>query len=360
MRWVAVALCFALAACAGAPPAAAPTPAPAPALRISVVYPKATDVVQSRDSAFLFGSVGRGDASLTVNGAPVAVHPNGAWIAWVPLPDDTIAPFRLVATVRGDTQAVDVTTRIVARFHPPAGRAAWIDTTSFAPLGVLALPPGEGVRLAVRAAPGATVRLRTPSGTLVPLVRDPLPGEPAWGERAFGTVPAGLRVPASPDRYVGWLPAQWLCADSAGGRGCAVLEVAAAADTVRALWPLRVTLLDPARPVVVTLDDDTARTGTTDSLTAGRAVPGGTYNWFFPTGTTAVMSGRWNDQVRLQLSRSAVAWVNAPDVVPLPEGTPPPGGAVGSVRLTPESGSVLLRVPLPRWCRTRSRKTSAA
>src|SRR3989442_8553321 len=59
------------------------------------------------------------------------------------------------------------------------------------------------------------------------------------------------------------------------------------------------------------------------------------------------MSGSWNDQVRLQLSRGAVAWVNAPDVVPLPEGTPPPGGAVGSIRLTPESGSVLLRVPLP-------------
>ncbi|PYO82768.1 MAG: hypothetical protein DMD68_10995, partial [Gemmatimonadetes bacterium] len=78
MRWVAAALCFALAACAGTPPAAAPAPAPAPALRISVVYPKATDVVQSRDSAFLFGSVGRGDASLTVNGAAVAVHPNGA------------------------------------------------------------------------------------------------------------------------------------------------------------------------------------------------------------------------------------------------------------------------------------------
>src|SRR5436190_9775037 len=36
---------------------------------------------------------------------------------------------------------------------------------------------------------------------------------------------------------------------------------------------------------VVVLDDDTAHTGTTDSLTAGRAVPHGTYNWFFPTGT---------------------------------------------------------------------------
>src|SRR3989442_14070333 len=162
MRWGAVALCFALAACAGAPPAAAPRPAPAPALRISVVYPKATDVVQSRDSAFLFGSVGRGDASLTVNGAPVAVHPNGAWIAWVALPDDTIAPFRLVATVPGDSQVVDFSARIVPRLHPPARRAAWIDTTSLAPVGVLALPPGEGVRLAARVAPGPPGRLRPP------------------------------------------------------------------------------------------------------------------------------------------------------------------------------------------------------
>src|SRR5438093_5461188 len=144
MRWVAVAPCFALAACAGAPPAAAPAPVPAPALRISVVYPKATDVVQSRDSAFLFGSIGRGDASLTVNGAAVAVHPNGAWIAWVPLPDDTIAPFRLVATVRGGTQAVDVTARIVARLHATAGRAACIHASSVAPPGFLVRPPVAG------------------------------------------------------------------------------------------------------------------------------------------------------------------------------------------------------------------------
>src|SRR5207249_5751535 len=92
----------------------------------------------------------------------------------------------------------------------------------------------------------------------------------------------------------------------------------------------------PALPTlrrVVVLNDDTAHTGTTDSLTVGRAVPGGTYNWFFPTGTTAALSGRWNDQVRLQLSKGAAAWVNAADAVPLAPGTPPPGGAVGSVRL---------------------------
>jgi N-acetylmuramoyl-L-alanine amidase len=78
----------------------------------------------------------------------------------------------------------------------------------------------------------------------------------------------------------------------------------------------------------------------------GKAVPNGTYNWFFPLGTTAVMSARRNSQIRLQLSRGAVAWVNKPDVVPSAPGTPPPGGVVGSVRLTPNPKSIVLRVPL--------------
>jgi len=146
-------------------------------------------------------------------------------------------------------------------------------------------------------------------------------------------------------RYVGWLPAAALCVD--GRTACATLVVTVGADTAMARWPLDVNLVDRTFPTVVVLDDDTAHTGTTDSLTPGRAVPHGTYNWFFPTGTVAVESARWNDQVRLQLSRATVAWVNEADVVRLPPGTPPPGGVVSSVRLTSGPRSVTLRVPLP-------------
>ena len=346
------------AACAGAPP---PGAAPPPALatrdsvvrsgpvRVSVVYPKASDVVQPVDSTFLFGSVGRGDASLTVNGAPVSVIGNGAWIAWVAVPDDTIAHYQLVAAVPGDTQVVGLDARVAPRFHPPAPPALWIDTTSFEPSGVLQWPAGEGVRLDVRAAPGATVRLHTPAGVVVALVPDTEPGEPSWGIRAFGVDTAMYHLPPRVDRYVGWLPAEPVCPDSLAlpPAPCATLEVAAGADTVRFPWPLRIATLDRVRPLVIVLNDDTAHTGTTDSLTVGKAVPGGTYHWFFQTGTTAVMSGRWNDQVRLALSRESETWVNAADVQPRPPGTPPPGGVVGSVRLSSGPRSVTLRVPLP-------------
>jgi len=345
MRLVRAVLLLAVSGCAAA--AARPRRAgdvlPAAPLRITVVYPDTAVPIQAHDSSFLFGSVARarGDVTLTIDGRPVPVLATGAWLAWVPLPDDTIAAFRLVARAAPDSEVTVFTARIAPRFRPlPGGGASvWIDTTSFTPLDTLIAPAGEGIRLTVRAAPGASVRLHMESGATVQFVPDTRGLEPAWGVRAFGTDSATYRLPPAEDRYVAWFPAAPLCDG--------MLEVAIGADTARAPWRIRVDTLDRVHPVVVELNDDTAHTGTTDSLTVGKAVPYGTYNWFFPLGTTAVVSGRWSDQVRLQLSRGAVAWVNAADVVPLPPGTPPPGGIVGSVRLTPGPKSLVLRVPLP-------------
>ncbi|MDP3910989.1 MAG: N-acetylmuramoyl-L-alanine amidase [Gemmatimonadales bacterium] len=351
MRLVRAALLVAVTGCAAArrEPIDRAAPGRAP-LAIQVVYPDTAVPIQARDSSFLFGTVGagRGDATLTIDGRPVTVHPNGTWLAWLPLPDDTLARFQLVARAGSFSRETTFVTRIAPRFRPPAppdsadGRAPvpWIDTTSFTPTDTILALSGEGIRLAVRAAPGSQVQLRTDEGDVVPFVANTLAGEPSAGVRAFATDSAAYRLPPAIDRYVAWLPARPLCD--------AVLEVVLDGDTVRSVWPLVVDTLDRSRPLVVRLDDDTARTGRTDSLTVGKAVPYGTYHWFFPLGTMATMSGRWRDQVRLQLSQSAVAWVNAPDVVPLPPGTPPPGGTVGSVRLSAgANGSLVLRVPLP-------------
>jgi len=330
-----------------APPPPRPPVATRESLRINVVYPAATDILQSHDSAFVFGSVrgGSGPLRLTLEGRPVPVRGNGAWLAWLGLPDDTLTQLRLVAHAGVDSAATLVVARIAPRFHPPPGHAAWIDTTSFTPTGSLLLPAGEGIVLSVRATPGASVQLALPGGAMIPLVPDTLLAERAWGLQAFAIDSAGSSLPPDAARYAGWLPAAPLCTD--GRTGCATLDVAVAGDTTSARWPLTVALADMTLPTVVRLNHDTAHTGTTDSLTAGRAVPHGTYNWFFPMGTTAVQSGRWNDQVRLQLSRGAVAWVNTADVVPLAPGTPPPGGAVGAVRLVSAARAAILRVPLP-------------
>ena len=346
MRLVRAALFVAATgACAGAPRRVAVMPAPATRepLRIAVIYPDTADVIQSHDSTFLFGNVGvgRGDAALSINGQPIPVQANGAWIAWLPLPDDTIARFQIVARagVGAEQRETTFVARIAPHFRPPLNAVAWIDTTSFDPGDSVVFPAGEGIRLSVRATPGARVRLRIAGHGSIPFAPDTLPDEPAWGVRAFGTDTAAYRLPPARDRYVAWLPAQLVCD--------AIVEVIVGSDTARAVWPLFVDTLPRAQLPVVVLNDDTAHTGKTDSLTVGKAVPYGTYNWFFPLGTTAVTSGIWGSQTRLQLSRNVVAWVNTADVVPLAPGTPPPGGHVGSVRLIAGPRSLVLHVPLP-------------
>src|SRR5437773_9432647 len=313
-------------------------------LHITIVYPDTADPIQAQDSSFLFGSVGRGrgDVALSVNGFPVRVSAAGTWLAWIPLPSDSLARFQIVARAAAGPEQQETTfvARIAQSYRPPAGATVWIDTTSFTPTDTLAFPAGEGIHLSVRATPGAQVRLRMEGKrTQVWFVPDTLPGEPAWGIRAFGTDTTAFRLPPAADRYVAWLPTEPLCD--------AILEVIVGTDTARAVWPLVLDTLDRAHPAVIVLNDDTAHTGKSDSLTVGKAVPYGTYNWFFPLGTTAVATARWGGQTRLQLSREAIAWVTTADVVPLAPATPTPGGSVESVRLTAGPRSLLLRVPVP-------------
>jgi len=346
MRPASVMIFVAVTACAtGAPSGANRSPSPSrEPLHITVVYPDTAEPIQAQDSSFLFGSVGRGrgDVALSINGFPVRVLSNGSWLAWIPLPTDSLARFQIAARagVGSEQQETTFVARIAQPYRPPPEATVWIDTTRFTPGDTLVFPAGEGVRLAVRATPGARVRLRMEGRRdEIWFVPDTLPEEPAWGVRAFGIDTAAHRLPPVADRYVAWLPATPLCD--------AIVEVIIGADTARAVWPLVLDTLDRSRPRVVVLNDDTAHTGKSDSLTVGRAVPYGTYNWFFPLGTTAVATARWGSQTRVQLSRGAVAWVNSSDVVPLGPGTPPPGGTVGSVRLSGTPQSLLLRVPLP-------------
>jgi N-acetylmuramoyl-L-alanine amidase len=348
----------------GAPPAPPPAPVPSGPLAVAVVYPSLSvdstgglvSAFSSEDSAFVFGSVTRPDAVVTVNGTRVDVAPTGAWLAWIPLPDDTVAVIEVRAVAAGQGDSLEFRAALPRRFVPPDS-GLWIDTTSLSPTGDVWVRPGEGVRLAVRAAPGATLRLlHADSSSAVGLVPAGAGEERSWGELAFGTVGRAGR-PREDARFVGWLigplggdPGPVLANGQerpSADPESAVLEAARDGDTVRVPWPLRVSVLAAADRPVAVVNDDSAGTGETDALLPGRPAPYGTYHWFFPNGTRAVVSGRFNDQVRLQLSRRTVAWVDGRDLQPLPPGTPPPGGITQAMRLRRDSGSVSLRVPLP-------------
>ena len=51
---------------------------------IDVVYPKSGQRVWAVDSTFIFGNVTPG-SNLSINGTPVDVHRNGAFLAYLPI-----------------------------------------------------------------------------------------------------------------------------------------------------------------------------------------------------------------------------------------------------------------------------------
>jgi len=71
-------------------------------IAIKVVYPQAGQTVTSRDSNFIFGSLGSGRATLRINGYPARVYPNGAFIAYIPNPPASSPRYELVAERGGE------------------------------------------------------------------------------------------------------------------------------------------------------------------------------------------------------------------------------------------------------------------
>ena len=332
-------------------PAMSPVQGP---IAIRVVYPSPGDRVDAGDSSFMFGSVGSGDAALTINGQPVQVWPNGAWLAWIAFPPDSIMHFDLVAT-RGAERVQQVyESRRVRRAIRPAG--LWLDSLTMTPRGKVWWPADEYLPISVRAAEGASVAVVLPDRRRIPLVTDPNYDDLAWGIRAFDRDSGNLVGRVRADRYLGAIRGQALGPDpgpvfggmtdsSATADTFPTIEAVLGSDTVRATWPIRLRMLDTL-PILVQLDDDTARTGTTDGLTVGRALPGGTYQWFFPTGTRASVSGRINGDLRLRLSSRSSSYIAAGDAQPLPPGIPPLRAVVGSATLTPAADRVTFRLPL--------------
>src|SRR4051812_10493372 len=124
-----VALLFAvtLVACK---PATAPVPARVPPVAVratlpaiplvegplapKLVYPQANQTIQSKDSTFILGSTGNGRATLTVNGMPVKVEPNGAFLGYVPNPPAEAPQYDLVAVLGRDTARATQPVRVAA------------------------------------------------------------------------------------------------------------------------------------------------------------------------------------------------------------------------------------------------------
>jgi len=319
---------------AGPAPSTAATPALPPVPRVDgpvairVVYPSAGALIQSRDSNFIFGTVGSGNATLVINGTPVAVAPNGSFLAYLPVPPASTPSYTLVAARGADTARLVHPVRLL----PPrvvladTGRIA-VDSASVSPRGARLVRPDERVRVSVRAPRNAVVALRLADGSERPL---------ANLARALDSLHANGFAEGDPYLWATDVPGAALARP-------AELVVSRGADSAR--FAIReVSVTDPGRTRWVRLTGG-ADVPDTDRVVILRPVPNGTYKWLLFPGTVLEATGRVGDMVRVRLDGALEAWVASADVTELPDRVAAPRRVAGNARVTPARDWVDVVVP---------------
>jgi N-acetylmuramoyl-L-alanine amidase len=299
------------------PRAAPPLPAIAAVdgpLAPRVQYPSPNQAIGVRDSNFIFGTLGSGRASLTINDAPVTVAPNGAFLAYLPVPPPSAPRYTIVARNGADSASLVVPVRVpAARAELPLTGRLVVDSGSASPRGGrMTLREDEPVRVSVRAPVNAAAWVGVDRATY-PLVNT--------SANLFATdVTAGaLRLGAT-------------------------LFIARGPDTVRFALA-KPAILDP-RPSFVVLGDFATQPDS-DATVIGRSTPAGTYKWMFMPGTIVQETGRMGDNIRVRLDSQLEVWVDSTSVRSLNPSYPSPRRTVSSMSFVPADEWVDLVMPVP-------------
>ncbi len=328
---------------AGLPPVPAVQGA---AIDLRVRYPNDNQLLATRDSNFILGSIGSGDVALTINGVVVPVAANGAFLAWVVNPPVTAPRYDFVVTRGADTVRKTLRVRYAMRAPLLSTGKLVVDSASMLPNARTRLRPDELVRVSVRAPSNASLWLMDSSGTrrpLVPLSRIQAASLQAAGGKAdpIASIPAANGSSATDDAGITFAtdePARKL---AAGARLLAVRGP----DTVRFNLPL-IQLADPSTRILGVLRSTSMIGSDTDRVVNARTVPDGTYKWLLLSGTVVEITGKQNGSTRIQLDPTLNVWVADEDVVPLPEGSAMPRRVTGGLRVTPAAEWVDLNIPL--------------
>ena len=332
---------------AGLPPVPVVVGAP---LDIRIRYPADNQLITSRDSNFVLGSIGTGDARLTINGTPVTVAANGAFLAWLPNPPVALPRYDVLVARGADTVRRTIAVRFALRTSLKSDGRLRVDSNSLAPAGRGTLQPDELVRVSLRAPANALVWLDGADGwrrPMIPLLRtqasallaNAIAAPAANGVRVDPLAPTPM--PSGED--VGVVFATDVAARRLVSGASVVAE--RGADTVRLAVP-EMHVNDPDIRVVGLLRTTSTVGSDTDRVVNARTVPDGTYKWLLFPGTALEITGRQGGSTRVHLDDALDVWVANEDIVLLPVGTALPRRVTGGLRLTPNAQYVDVSIPL--------------
>lgn len=296
-----------------APEPAVSTTTPVAPPPITVVHPTEGFRLPSLKEVFVFGATVNG-STLTVNGTPVPVHPNGGYLTMVPLvPGDNT--LHLEARVATSTTPVSFDRRFVVA--PPFAEAPKSPLTilkdSISPSEDLILAPGDILRVSFQGTPQASAEFSIEGlAKHVPMIEAPGANRglyegtyviPRESNVNRATISVSLKR-KTPER------------ENARGR-------------------LTIDLGNVPRLGLITEDTVAART----------ASDGG-YDVFLYKGMKVPLTGKIGNQWRVRLSASQTGWVKESAIQDAPRGTPIPQGTLSNVKITRDRESTIISVPL--------------
>jgi N-acetylmuramoyl-L-alanine amidase len=285
-------------------------------LNLHVVYPSPNQLLGVRDSNYIFGSTGSGAAQLTIDGVEVPLFPNGAFLAWLPVPPDDALRYELHVTKGADVADLTVPVRVrpLPEILPDTGRLV-VDRGSVTPTGETGLRGDERVRVSIRAPANASVVVRLGDGVTRALTHN---GRTSWSAEVDARELARA-------------------ATIVVRRGRDSVEVRTAAVTQMDVAPRRYVSL---------LNADVDATSDTDQVSILRPSPDGTYKWFLFPGTVLELTGIRGTSYRVRLDSRLEAWVDQKAVQLLDSNAPRPRRTASNARVVSGERFTDLRIPV--------------
>ncbi|HOW28394.1 MAG TPA: N-acetylmuramoyl-L-alanine amidase [Elusimicrobiota bacterium] len=314
---------------AGGDPAA---PVSISTVSLTMVHPSEGASLPALDASFVFGAADP-TKLLKVNGQTVPIHSGGGYIAMIPLhPGDMAIRAELFDPI-GDTRSA------VVEYSPSPGQSLVRKISVGAPSSP---PPVSPFTFEDVVSPGKDMIL--------------MPGDVfAVSARGSPGVSGYFHVEGIRGRYP-LVEVSTVTAASRGSyRGCYVVQ----ADDIIEDAVVKVSLLHPdegrktreARGRLTVWNPRTVRVLETVAeevvVHAGPAPSPdnrGGYLLFLPKNIRLQAVGKIGDEWKVLLTDTRCGWVHEKDVQLLPKGIPPPKASLETVRVVPQSDSVLVRV----------------
>ena len=323
---------------------------------ISVIYPKEGARIGVSDSTFIFGSV-TPKSKLRINGFKVKVHPNRAFLAFLPLkPAESPAlrqaqggersrttegggdfVFELIASNKFGISTKRVEVKVPEPIFSVPEDSFCIVRGSLSPKKDMILTAGDVLEVKFRGTPNCQASFSIQSLISdVPMTEAPPKRQPYWGKEVFGK---------------GLIPEQFLL--KGVYTGSYIIKNTNKIDSARILFELSRwsddstdVITDSSQSRITIRQDQTPQiVEFTGSSIIARSGPKLGYLLLYqPPGIRAVATGKIGEWVRLKLAQGENAWVREDSIKYLPLGTPIPRSFLTSMRTQTEDKKTQLRI----------------